>query len=105
MKRVFLATGVAALAFLLCVEHIDVRHVPMILCLTAAVGILSAAVRFILGRKKHRKGQPYPGSRSIFEIIIAVCLSVCACGTVYVHKADSYNSVTSKYNGVEVDCT
>ncbi len=105
MKRVFLATGVAALAFLLCVEHIDVRHVPMILCLTAAVGILSAAVRFILGQKKHRKGQPYPGSRSIFEIIIAVCLSVCACGTVYVHKADSYNSVTSKYNGVEVDCT
>ena len=104
MKRAFLATGAAALAFLLCVEHVDIRLVPMIICITAAVGILSAAVRFILGRQKYRKDQPYPKARSVFEIILAVCISVCACGTVYVQQASVYNSVASAYNGVTVDC-
>ncbi len=104
MKRAFLSTGVSALAFLLCIEYVNVRYIPMLICFTAAVGILSAAVRFILGRKALRKGQPYPKARSIFETILAVCISICLCGSVYVYHSNRFNSVAGNYNGAEVEC-
>ena len=105
MKRLFLVTGISALVFLLGVEYVGRVYISWIICVAAVVGILSAAMRFILGLKKSFANAKYPKSKSIAEILIAVCLSVCLCGTVYVNNIDNYNRVVSQYDGQTLNCT
>jgi len=105
MKRVFLVTGISALAFLLSVEYVDSYYASWIICFLAAVGFLSAAIRLIFDLRKTRKHTPYSKAKSIFEILIAVCFSVCLCGTIYLYELDRYNSVIENYTGQTVECT
>ena len=105
MKRVFLITGISALVFLLSVEYVERYYISWIICFMAAVGLLSAAIRLILGLRKALKNTSYPKSKSFFEILITVCVSVCLCGTVYSYNIDRYNSVVEQYGGQTLDCT
>ncbi|MBQ7014932.1 MAG: DNA internalization-related competence protein ComEC/Rec2 [Clostridia bacterium] len=104
MKRAFLITGISALGFLLGAEYIDRYYISWILLFTAVAGLISVAVRYILGRKKDRKDKPYPKAKSLFEILIAACVSVSLCGTVYVYNLDRYNSVIEQYSGQTLEC-
>ncbi len=92
------------MAFLLSVESVEIIYVTWILLFTAAVCLISVAVRFILGLRKTPDNTRYPRSKSVFEIIIASSLSICLCGTVYVYKVYNYNSVIDQYNGCTVEC-
>ena len=105
MKRLFLVTGLSAIVFLLAVDSVNISNVRNIIVLTAAVAIFSAAVRGVIGISKKLDGLELTEIKAFLEISVSACLSVCICGSVYLHKLNNYNYVIDTYDGQTVNCT
>ena len=105
MKRVFLVTGISALAFLILAEYFPFSLIPSIIIFFAAVGILSAVARGFCGIMKRFKGKNYPKIKSVLEVSITLCLSVAIVGSSYLFSADKFNSVINQYDGKSISCT
>ena len=69
MKRLFLVTGLSAVVFLLAVDSVNISNVRNIIVLTAAVAIISAAVRVVMGILKKSDGLDLTETKAFLEKI------------------------------------